>query len=133
MKALLVALAVAAGLPATGAPNPTLEDLARFPPYGVTDANADFASAHKNWLYERRNFWLTTEERDYWQARYDDQYWRWDVWTDLRLAQQYAASGNVESARDRLRWIRNNIGDDAFYRGEMPLPCAIWHFRVYGD
>lgn len=132
MNGLLLALMMAGGVtpPTITQPPVYLSDLDRFPPAALTEAYSHFAWEHMDWLRERKKFWLTTEERDYWQARFDDQHWRWDVWSDLRDAQEYAAQGAREDALRKLRRIRCLIGDEAYYLGNLPPPCAIWHFEV---
>ena len=134
MNALVAALMLAAppAPVAEGpklAPDVCLEDLAFFPSPELTQANVDFAREHKFWLLERTKVWLYPEERDYWDARFHDQYWRWDVWNDLNEAHKAAANGNTAYAIQKLRWVRAEIGEDHYYRAEMPAPCAVWHFQ----
>ena len=131
MNGLLLALMMA-GAVSPRPPDVSLDDLERFPPAALVSRTADFTGKHKYWLEERKKFWMNSEERDYWEARCQDQYWRWDVWTDLRLAQQYAAQGSLDEALQRLRFIRNNIGADAYDQGAMPPCCAIWLFEREG-
>jgi len=131
MNALMAALMLAAGSPqiTLQPPEVSLCDLDRFPLAALVEANSRFASDHMYWLLERKKVWLTTEERDYWEARYRDQYWRWDVWSDLRIAQEYASTGYTDGALDKLRAIQRNIGETAYWRGDMPPCCAVWHFQ----
>lgn len=132
MNGLLLALMMAGGItpPPVAPPPPVyLSDLERFPPTALTEAYSHFAWEHMDWLRERKKFWLTTEERDYWRARFDDQHWRWDVWSDLAAIHSDVSIGDTAAALGTLTRLRKKLGDDAYWRGDMPSCCAVWLFQ----
>ena len=135
MNALVAALMLAAPPAVVIPPLPStpeevsLEDLKRFPPRFVASANSGFSWRHKQWLNARSESWLTIEERDYWQMRRQDQHWRWDVWSDLAAIHSDVSIGDTAAALGTLTRLRKKLGDDAYWRGDMPPCCAVWLFQ----
>ena len=96
------------------------EDLCVFPPYAQAVDCSQWAldRMHQtdNDRYAHKMGCLRLADQEYWEQRYIDQYRRWYVWDDVRLAYEYTG----EARLGVLRRLRTWLGEDAYYRGELP-------------
>lgn len=111
----------------TPAPEPddTLDELARFPGPEETRLAIQWIEGHRKWLAARLEC-CTAEEWCYWSDRAGDMWWRWDVWTDLRVAHGCTTPGSRRTMLDTLR--RKFRNDEAYERGQMPAVAPGWLF-----
>ena len=63
----------------------------------------------------------------YWWDAYHDIYWGWWAWDYLQLAQRSSLSDRVKI--ENLERLREWIGEEAYRKGEMPIPVPYWAFK----
>lgn len=87
-----------------------------------TDKALDLNNKYREHLKIKRKLWMPRSEFVF-QLLLRDTDWRWDAWDAL--------DGVVISTHPayKRRWamkLINCIGEEAFYRGEMPFPIPEW-------
>ena len=95
-------------------------DLMMFPNKQCANESLDFAVKHCEWLAQQRQF--IGEDRQAWR---EDAAWCKRAWDLLDSAHRSWDGSKV----DNLRRMRDHIGHEAYYRGEMPPPVPVWRFR----
>lgn len=105
-------------------PGVSLEDLRLFPP--PAQVKVIHAAAWDYWYHrDSTPTFLSQQECSAWYAHFEAAYRVYDVWDDLRIAQ----NGDVypdDWRLDSLRRLRRAIGDEAYYHGAMPALMYPW-------
>jgi hypothetical protein len=104
---------------------PTLNDCQRFPNRDAVNELLSFNRAYRQHLGLRQPMELAR----WWDLRTalqetDHLYQVWDNVRDARCEYYY-----VTVRRQALKKLREMIGEDAYYTGQMPPPVPIWRFR----
>jgi hypothetical protein len=104
---------------------PTLSDCQRFPDRDAVNELLSFNRAYRQHLGLRQPMELAR----WWDLRTalqetDHLYQVWDNVRDARCEYYY-----VTVRRQALKKLREMIGEDAYYTGQMPPPVPIWRFR----
>jgi hypothetical protein len=104
---------------------PTLNDCQRFPDRDAVNELLSFNRAYRQHLGLRQPMELAR----WWDLRTalqetDHLYQVWDNVRDARCEYYY-----VTVRRQALKKLREMIGEDAYYTGQMPPPVPIWRFR----
>jgi hypothetical protein len=104
---------------------PRIQDSLRFPEREYINKLKEFNEAYRRHLELQR----TVESSYAWQfqeaLRETDQlYDVWDTLSDARCEYYYVAY-----RRQALKKLREMLGPDAYYRGQLPPPVPVWRFR----
>lgn len=114
--------------PYVGLPWPALETrltLLRFPSVETCQYRLDRSQRHLDWIDERMLlFWRDRAEL----LRYRQQVAAWrEVWEALRTAQRWPYTRQDE---ERMKRVREAIGEDSWRRGHVPPPIASYFLDV---
>lgn len=104
---------------------PLVQDADEFPDCKQTDEALNFNRNFRTWLTRRRDMDLT--RYDYYKEIIKETDRLYDFWDTLRDAnREYYYVGTRRSALKRLRGL---LGDECYYRREMPPPAPYWRFQ----
>ena len=104
---------------------PRIQDSLRFPEREYINKLKEFNEAYRRHLELQR----TVESSFAWQCQEalhetDQLYDIWDTLSDARCEYYYVAY-----RRQALKKLRDMLGPDAYYRGQLPPPVPVWRFR----
>lgn len=116
---------------------PNVRDFERFPDVKACLAAQEFARAYKNKLTEQKSLYMESDPR---RTNLENAIRETDglqvAWCKLGWIQSYARGLNsswspysISGLRDQLNELRDLLGEEAYYNGEMPYPVPIWRFR----
>ena len=111
---------------------PPLSDVGRFPNAGAIRNALESAEQYRWYLQARRNILLGCHVL---QAAQVEATWCREAWYTLSVAEGYTRiklfpEDGEYHGRSALARLRDYIGPDAYYRGEMPPPVPLWRFEM---
>ena len=109
-------------------PRPAACEVNRFPPEWMIDDALTLNAEHKDWLYSEKIFHV--QDWEGWEEVYTETGEIQRAWHLLRLARSDHWSENCR--RGFLEQLRELIGPEAFYAGQMPPPIPYWRYS-WGD
>lgn len=98
---------------------PPADDLVRFPPLAMCESMLAANCSHWNHLCAAEPFY-PTHLREWFARAKQACYPPWNCWQ--ALASAHRCADHEGYVRDRLTELRRHLGNDAYYRGEMPPP-----------
>ena len=119
--ALAAAMALPEPIPAP-MPDPTELELQRFPSLETAKAACEFCCEYERFV--RKQQAVGNGDWREWEKVWRENEDLWPFWLNLRLAHESDGIGR----RDSLSKLRAILGDDAYFRGELPPPVPIWRF-----
>jgi len=105
---------------------PYLSDAVRFPDRAVVNELLAFNRAYRNYVETRQPMeTVQGSQLRAVQREIEYLYQVWDTVRDARCDYYY-----VTVRRQALKRLRELVGDDAYYRGELPPHVPLWRFQV---
>lgn len=132
---------------------PPLTDLERFPPAAVVNLEYKRASDHLSWVAERHGEsqgqyeWLQVNGggsryveirkpdpqaiQRAWYVRQEQARRTYEVWGALKAVTDSKEEGNEQVCREGLNNLRELLGRERYFCGELPPPIPAWRFWTY--
>ena len=102
-----------------------IEDRERFPSKECCRSMIEFSNEYKTHAIARQEWEIG--KWDYWQMVIEETNTLHDCWDAL---EDVKLNYKTEITCDKLKKLKNLIGEDNYQRGIMPPPVPIWRFKI---
>lgn len=102
-------------------------DALRFPSYNQAASQEKLANEHKEWVAWQWRYDRGEPMERVWERYYYDACWRCDT---LELARHiaYWHDTRPDWTREWLQLLKERIGDQDYYAGQLPAPVPLWRY-----